>query len=394
MSIKRLVPAALAVTIAGAVAQKTGASEVVMTQVTSQRFSVVSAGIGFPFRPFDTSLGDLQSVNVQGQTVFGTAGNAFPFGVGGAYPISLQVDINATPTASSGLDFVGPWTYTFPQAGIGPSTDSNIASLPVGAGGLQTFSFTIDQAADTAGIAPINWTSQLAGAAVSPSLVNADFGTFTAPTAGLGSQIVVNQTVTSSGNVVMNPPTFGGSMFIQYNYIPRGLGPEKVNNGDFDNGLNGWETTGPGEATTTSDNVGQDNTAAQLTTSSPVTLSQSVETPASDFRVQFDYAFLTADGTLDVGLESQVLASLTSPLDFDLPDVYNAQFERFSYDVSDVALQDLNDALLELRFDGPADSQVLIDNVSLAAVPEPTTLALLALPAGLVLGRPRRDRHR
>lgn len=395
MKLKRYAPAAVAASLlAGPVTQQVSASEPILTQVTSQPFNITSAGLGFPFQPFNPSLGELQSVNVQGQTIFSTTGTAYPFGVGSAYPVSLQVDISATRTVSGSLQFNGPWSYTFPSIGVGPSTDSNIGSLPVGTGAFQTFNFTVDQAADAAGIASVNWTGELAGAAVPPVLVEANFDTFTSPGAGLGTQIVLNQYVTSGGNVVMNPPSLGGSTIVQYNYIPRGLGPDKVENGDFDDGLNGWESTGPGEANTTSDNVGQGNTAAQLTTSSPVTLSQSVETPASDFRVQFDYAFLTTDGTLDVRLDDQVLASIDSALEADVGEAPTAHFQRFSYDVGSAALQGLDDALLELHFDGPSDAQVLIDNVSLAAVPEPTTLALLTLPAGLLLGRPRRDRQR
>ena len=339
--------------------------EQTLTFLTSRPFTVAGGGLAFPFQRFNPQLGELRRVSVQGHTVLTANGTAYAFG-SSDYNVGLQFQLNVTSTPGA-IAFTGPWQYVVPTAGVGPSVDSHLDSSPVAFGALQTFSFQIDQAADVAGVASVTWTDLLAGSAISPPLVSADFGTFTAPGAGLGSVMSIQQTVTSPGNVVMNPvPIFSGMMTVQYHYVSADLGENVVEDGEFDEGLEKWNTSGPGAADPVTDQVGEGNTAVGLTTGSPITLSQLVDTPSGRYRIQFDWAYRTATGSLEVKVGEQVVATLPSPLEQDLRDGGPLQFARFAIDVEDESLQGLSEVPFQLHLTGENGSQLLLDNVLLA----------------------------
>lgn len=347
--------------------------EQTLSLLTSRSFTVAGGGLAFPFQRFNPQLGELRRVSVQGNTVLSASGVAYASATGSDYNVGLQFDLNVMPTPG-GIALSNPWQYVAPTAGVGPSADSNLDSLPVAFGAVQTFSFQIDQAAAAAGVAPVAWTEILAGSAISPALVFADFETFTAPGAGLGSAMTIQQTVTTQGNVVMNPaPIFAGMMMVQYDYLPADLGDNLVEDGKFDQGLQEWESSGPGAADTVTDQVGEGNTAARLTTSSPITLSQLVDTPPGPYRIQFDWGFRTATGSLEVKLGDQVVATLPSPLEQDFGGDGPVQFSRFTTDVTEESLQGLSEVPFQLHLTGESGSQLLLDNVLLAPTSDPQT---------------------
>jgi autotransporter-associated beta strand protein len=98
--------------------------------------------------------------------------------------------------------------------------------------------------------------------------------------------------------------------------------------------------------------------SARLKAQSPVNLSQSICTPEASFDLGFDYQFETTTGTLDVLLNSVVVATLTAPA--TLP----AGPSTFSVTVTDPSLMSLENAVLEFRFNGPANSQMLLTNIA------------------------------
>jgi murein DD-endopeptidase MepM/ murein hydrolase activator NlpD len=107
---------------------------------------------------------------------------------------------------------------------------------------------------------------------------------------------------------------------------------------------------------------------AQLTAQSPVALYQAITTPDASFSLSFDHQFVTTTGTLDVLLDSVVLASINAPT--TVPD----DPSTFQLTVTDPLLFGLEDAVLAFRFDGPTDSQVLISNIVLTSVASAPTL--------------------
>jgi len=143
----------------------------------------------------------------------------------------------------------------------------------------------------------------------------------------------------------------------------------KVVNPSFEEGsLWGWARALHGTLETVSDDSGR--WWASLTTSSPVSLYQVISTPAASFELGFDYQFLTTTGTLDVMLDSVVLASL------DAPDQLPQGPETYTVTVSDPGLLGLDEATLEFRFDGPTGSQVLLSNIAVAAQEVPTEVLI------------------
>lgn len=349
-----------------------------MARITSQSFNSTFAGLVFPYTPFDPSLGELKQVAVQGRALLTTTGTAYPFGSGVYYPIQMQFDLSVQSPTGEGVNFSGPWTYYFNDA-IGPGGASSAPALPVAYTALQEFSYTIDPLDDAAGVTTMHWTDPPLGTAVSPVLAEASFAKFSNPGGGVGSVVNITPIVTPA-SVTMDLPTLGGGMTVMYQYTPSDLGDDVVDDGGFDDGLNQWQTSGPGQADLVTENVGDRNTAARLTTGSPITLSQLVDTPDQSFRIQFDYAFLTTDGTLEVQLDGQGLATLVSDLGTDVVDGQTPWFRHFSTEITDGNLQGLTGVPFAWTWDGPSGSQILVDNVSIApiTVPEPTSLALAA----------------
>lgn len=102
--------------------------------------------------------------------------------------------------------------------------------------------------------------------------------------------------------------------------------------------------------------AGAPNIVAQLTTGSPVSLSQVVDTPASPFNLEFDYQFKTLTGQLQVLLNGAIVGTL------DAPALLGVDFETASF-LIDGPLLSLSDVALEFRFGGPTGSTVLLDNI-------------------------------
>jgi probable HAF family extracellular repeat protein len=172
-------------------------------------------------------------------------------------------------------------------------------------------------------------------------------------------------------------------------YGPSGallLRPVYFGDGSFDAGdlLAHWTRSGDGTANLT--DLGEGNMAVVLTAGSPVILSQEVATPVGAFDLFFDYEFLTADPacSLTVALDGTEVASLSAP-----PTLVG-EFTTHSLRVDDEALSGLDPALLAFTYDGPSGTQCLLDNVEMVQLPEPATLALLAVGAMGLLLRNRR----
>lgn len=146
-----------------------------------------------------------------------------------------------------------------------------------------------------------------------------------------------------------------------------------------------WVDAGDGTATTVTDPNDPTNVCVQLTTGSPIVLSTQVNTPSGTFYVIFDYQFTTTTGTLDVLLDGASIGML------DAPDPATGTWDTQHLVVDDGDLMGLADTPLAFELDGPTGSQVLLDNVTLQAiVPEPATLALLAVGLGTLAVRKRR----
>ncbi len=147
----------------------------------------------------------------------------------------------------------------------------------------------------------------------------------------------------------------------------------------------GWTPSGPGTATTVLDPADPDNVCARLTTGSPVVLSTSVDTPGGPFYVVFDFQFATTSGTLDVLVDGTSIGTLNAP------NPTTGTWDTAQMLVDDAPLMGLAGAVLAFELDGPAGSQVLLDNIMILAItPEPATLALLAAGGVGLLARRRK----
>jgi hypothetical protein len=96
---------------------------------------------------------------------------------------------------------------------------------------------------------------------------------------------------------------------------------------------------------------------AVLSSGSPVTLSQVVDTPASPFTFQFDYLFETLAGELLVTLGGETITSIAAPGSLD------PFFTTVVFLIDDASLLDLIDAELAFTFDGPTGSSLMLDNI-------------------------------
>lgn len=162
-------------------------------------------------------------------------------------------------------------------------------------------------------------------------------------------------------------------------------GTSRVVDGGFAAGLlDDWTVAGGGTAEVIEFPPDSGNHVAELTAGSEVLLGQTVDTPDVGFLAGFDYAFQSA-GTLEVLLGSQPIGR------FEAAEPGELRLARLQID--DPALMGLDDVELAFRFNGQTGSRVLLDNISVRGVPEPTTLLmLLGLAGGVPLVVARRKR--
>ena len=382
-----------------ALAASPAAADPLMTRFSSSYFNALAPlNPAFPYEPFDPNLGTLKRVRVSANVLTTVIGTAHQSG-GWFYPIHVNVTHELEPLVpGQGFSFVTPLRLMY-QGLLGPPVNPDAPlTLPITYGGQFTMSFELNEATDrSGGIAPVDFSGAIpAGSYTAPQLVEGRLDNFTAPQGYTGGQVApwldTSWEIFSPAVELSQLPKLGGSMLVQYDYVPRGLGDEQIDNGNFDgpDPLDGWQVGGEGTAEPATQPGGSGNQAALLTTGSPVTLSQMLTLPDEPFELQFDYSFLTETGTLDVMLGSIKLAELVS----NWAEGAFADFERFRIRVDDPALLGLADpALLALAFDGPTDSQVLIDNVSVrritaaTAIPEPATLLMMTMMAACTIAR-------
>ncbi|MFO8013741.1 MAG: PEP-CTERM sorting domain-containing protein [Phycisphaerae bacterium] len=121
----------------------------------------------------------------------------------------------------------------------------------------------------------------------------------------------------------------------------------------------------------------------KLSTGSTAEASQTVDTPDMAFALDFLFRFPSSEGVLELLLDGQTLDTLDASVVGPMSD-----FAAHRTDVLDPALAHLEDVPLTFRLDGPTGTEVHFDEVSLRGIPEPATLALLAL-GGLAMLRRR-----
>ncbi len=95
--------------------------------------------------------------------------------------------------------------------------------------------------------------------------------------------------------------------------------------------------------------------AAYLTTGSPVSISQVVNTPQTAFDMKFDYRFETTTGVLTVWLDSDHLVTIPAPTTLS-----PMQTETITIDVPHL---DLSNVEFEFELDGADGSTVVLDNI-------------------------------
>lgn len=146
-------------------------------------------------------------------------------------------------------------------------------------------------------------------------------------------------------------------------------------NTQFNLGLNGWTVSGQGTATTIVDPSDPANTVAQLTTTSSLSISQTLATPSGPFDLKFDYQFQSPTGILDVYLGSTLVGTI------DAPATLGGGLVHENILIDNPSLWNQADTTLTLTFDPPQSSQILLDNFSADPIgtPEPSSCALLVL---------------
>jgi len=188
--------------------------------------------------------------------------------------------------------------------------------------------------------------------------------------------------INNDGEIVfMNATgTFTSDVFL---WTPDSAQSPIVYNGHFDgNTLYGWDVIASGAAVADLVLQGAGDYAVRLTTGSPVSISQLIETPSQAFYLDFDCDFETVNGDarLDVLLGGITLMSL--------PAVVSDE-QRYHLLVDNPALMGLEDAALTFTWDGTlAGSVSLLDNIAITPVPEPLTGMIVFLGgAGLFYRR-------
>jgi hypothetical protein len=216
-----------------------------------------------------------------------------------------------------------------------------------------------------------------AGGPTSVVTANGLLATLTVDTTGLSlfdGPFELNMTGFESG---LSPTDLGTGPQLPVNLINGSIVMTAVGNGRFENGLDGWSTTGEGSV---SETEVDGTTAAMFTTGSPATITQLIETPASPFEVTLDFRFEQELGELSVELADQMLGTIVSG-------GLIGEFQSMSFLVTDPSLFGLSDAELAVTFDGPTSgldlllSRVSVVRADVAPVPEPSTIVLAIVAA-------------
>ncbi|HUT59485.1 MAG TPA: SUMF1/EgtB/PvdO family nonheme iron enzyme [Phycisphaerae bacterium] len=142
--------------------------------------------------------------------------------------------------------------------------------------------------------------------------------------------------------------------------------------------LAGWAAGGQGVAEVVVDPNDSSNQVARLTTGSAVSIWQDVDILESEFFLRFDHRFMTGTGNLEVWIDGGLVAILASPGSAE------ESLTKSEFAIGDANLLGRSGVELLFRLDGPAGSSMLIDNVEMIEVPEPSWLFLLTVLAAAV----------
>jgi hypothetical protein len=147
-----------------------------------------------------------------------------------------------------------------------------------------------------------------------------------------------------------------------------------VANGTFTTGnTQGWTPRAEGFGSVGTRQRSGSDYAARLTAGSEVGMSQAINTLAEPFFLAFDYAFRAA-GALEVSLGSEQMAFIEAG--------EAGEFVSEKIAVRDPSLLGLSGGLLDFSFNGETGAELLLDNIYIEPVPEPTFSLLLI--AGLL----------
>ena len=164
------------------------------------------------------------------------------------------------------------------------------------------------------------------------------------------------------------------------------LTPYYAANGDFSDGMDGWtQSTATGSVEVVADPDDPADTVLQLTTGSPVSVTQTLDTPDQPFWLVFDYRFEDLAGELTVLLDgTELLVPPLAPEDTD--------WHHWESLVDDESLMGLEGVALTVGLDSATvEAVALVDDLGLnPAVPDPATLALVALGGVGLLARRRK----
>lgn len=155
-------------------------------------------------------------------------------------------------------------------------------------------------------------------------------------------------------------------------------GQEPLFNGHFEvPSLAGWTGT---EGLTASGEfpVGSGNHVAALKPSASTSLSQSFNADSPSIRVSYAVMFLAPNSQLDVFINDTMVQSVHA--------AWAGRFEMQSALLPLGVTSGTGEYTIAFRHTGGLDSQVLIDNVSVQAVPEPKTTTLVAIVAVVLAG--------